>query len=177
MLKSLSHKNKFILLLVSILLVLILAYQFSFSRTIKAITEVNNYEKQLDELTNAPDKIEVIKNDLFFLNQSIGNQTIERSDFQENLLDVVTGFCQENKVQLKGVKHLPMRMTKAGLRVQTTQLEIKGRFKKLTELIYSLENEKHVGRIINSTYEASLNRSKRVRELVLTLYVQNIIKE
>lgn len=177
MLDKLEHKTKFVLVLVSIGLILVLAYQFSFSRTFKVIGTVGDYRQELEDLKNAPDKIELIKNDLFFLDKSIGNQSIESSNFQERLLDVVTGFCAKNKVQLKGVKHLPIEKNSAGLKMQTTQMQVKGSFKKLTELIYLLENEQHVGRISSSSYKAEFNRTKRVKELTLTLYIQNIIKE
>lgn len=172
--QNFTYKQKNWMLLGGIILFALIVYVMAVGKTIDMAAECAELQGQIKSTGNAPEKIAQLQAKLKELDAKAGvsNDSIE---FQQALLEKVTTYCANNKVSLKEfpANHL---YTTNEVEVETSQLKLEGGFSNLLNLVFSLEQNERIGKVISVCYETKTDvRTKQV-SLTAKIYVQNVQK-
>lgn len=173
MLKNLTYRKKNILLLVCSVLFSLIIYFFSVAQTIKLITLCNRLEQQLHLADDAPQKLSELKFQLGHITSRLGQAGKFGGDVQQALLEMISGFCNENNLVLKEFPQ-PVITIEQNFVVETNTVVVEGEFIKLLKLVYQLEQVQRIGKVSSVHFQAK--EDVKTKRLVLTasLYLQNI---
>ena len=163
-----SYRQKNQWLLLGTVLLLLVAYWFSFRKTIQARQLNKNLTQQSQQIKSAGFTIQQLEQQLAKtkINQEIPfNQTV--------LFEKVSQFCNDNQLEILTFDE-PKTVLTDDYEVTTNYIEIEGDFKGITELVYELEQRLKLGRMASVHYELDFNRKTKSDFLVGKLYVQNI---
>jgi hypothetical protein len=163
-----TYKQKNQWLALGVVLLLLIAYWFSFRKTIHA------YQANKD-LTNKVEQIQNANYNIQQLEQQLSKTKIQKEiPFNQTVLfEKTSQFCKSNQLDILTFEE-PKIVTTDNYKVTTNYMEIKGSFKSITELIYELEQELKLGRIAAVQYELDYNRKTKKDFLVGKIHLQNI---
>lgn len=164
------------MLIAASVLMFYVAYQYAFSNSIKTYQQVSALEEELTLLKTAPQRINHLQQELGEVNAIIGEQSMAEIQFHDNLIDVVTAFCDRKKVKMTSIGDVAISQ-QGEVSILTTQVGITGSFSRLTQLIYEMETQEHLGKISSVNYWLKEGRGKKKDQLNLKIYIQNIIKK
>ncbi|MGB0176702.1 MAG: hypothetical protein ACPF9D_06030 [Owenweeksia sp.] len=169
------YQKKFYMLAGGLLLLLILSYQFSISRTVNEFRMYRDYQEKKEMIANLDGDLKSWSERNRQLDQQLGGQYFTQG-FQEGLLKEVGGFCNRNKLKLAEFSE-PFEGEDGGYFVETIILTIEGDYKPLLRLMHHLETRFKGGRIASAEFVKQENFKTRREELFLKLYVQKIKKK
>lgn len=178
MFKELTYKKKNRWLVVGAILLAMIVYSlFLFiKRTAMSISECKELEKRTALAANAPMQIEKIQSELMTLNSVIGSDQRSESPAREELLGLLTDYCQRSGVVLREFPQTVIKQDK-DLLVETNIFTIEGQYTKLLKLVYELEQKKKIGKVSSVTYQAKKDNTTKRLVLTATIYLQNIKKQ
>jgi len=175
MLKNLSYKNKNRLLFLVAFLFAIISYMLAFRKTFDLRSQCSQMESELVIAATAPERIANLEMQLRSIEGVIGGQTDEGVDPQQQLLEFVTNYCEEQHITLQEYPQ-PISHQEDDYAVETNIFVVKGNFIKLLKMIYALEQEMRIGKVVAVEYKSKKNlRTKRLN-LTATVYLQNVRK-
>jgi len=130
-------------------------------------------EQQLSMAENAPEKIAGIKNRIAEIETRIGSNQSMEVDFQDLLLEKVSGYCKLNNLVLKEFPQTHS-FSQQDYLIETNTIVVEGGFIKLLKLVYSLENDFEIGKVVSVKF--STKEDFRSKQLCLSaiIYYQNI---
>jgi len=175
MLQNLSYKHKNRLLTAVALVFALLSYFLAFENTLDLRAECSNMEKELSIAAMAPQRIANLEMQLRSIEGVIGGQTEEGIDQQQQLLEFVTNYCEEQRITLQ---EFPQAISheEEDYAVETNIFVVRGNFIKLLKMTYALEQKMRIGKIVAVEYKSKKNlRTKRL-DLTATVYFQNVRK-
>lgn len=173
MLKGLTYRKKNRLLAIGAVVLLLLTYLLSVSRTVDAYREVSGLEKRSEEAKNAPSKVSELERELKGIEKLFG--TNQEGHVQQELLETVTGYCKTANTVLREFPRTVYHEEK-DLVVETNVFTVEGSFRQLLKITYLLEEEKKLGRISSVRYFTKKDPKTKVPALNATIYLQNINK-
>lgn len=151
----------------------LVSYSLSIKKTLNLRSQCHELEVQISDASFASEKIAKIEGRLKSLNELIGTNITSDLDFQELLLETVTGYCSSNHIILKELPRTHSFIDQEYL-VETNVIVVEGSYIKLLKLIYMLEKQFKLCKIISVKFESEEDLlSKRIR-LFATIYFQNI---
>ncbi|MDR1729764.1 MAG: hypothetical protein LBR52_03785 [Prevotellaceae bacterium] len=169
--EKLSYKHKYYLLLAALALLVVVMYVFAVKKTIAVIAEHNDLSGKIELAASAPQQIVAAEAQLKQMEQLVVNEN--PLDFEQVLLEQVSGFCQKNGLILI---EFP-KTTVSGYRdyqIYTNRIVLEGGFKKMVEFIYEAEQKYNIGKIVSVQFKRTKDmRSKRLY-LYAYIYFQNI---
>ena len=168
-----SYKRNVLVLLISFLILIVIAYQMAIKETIAAKRRFKDLNEKIIDIDQVPGQIEDLENQLAEIQQRIGNTYSNFTDIQEALLEEVTRYCQMNKLLLVQVPKVH-RAENMNYIFETSNYIIEGRFIPLVRLLNHLEKGQITGKVISAEFEKHKDlKSKRLR-LRLSVYIQNV---
>ena len=175
MFKNLTYKKKNQFLAAASLVVLVCFYRFDVNTTVALHRQVNELAGQIEIAKDAPQKVGLMEVKLGQMDLLSGLKHNSDTSIQQELLGVVTGYCQQNAVVLRG---FPKTMVSEaeGFRVETNVFTAEGGFTKLLELVYLLEQKNRVGKVASVLYNTKKEVTTRSLSLTAAVYLQNIKK-
>lgn len=163
-------KKKFQALILGLVLLLIVAYRFSFSKTIAAYQTFKLQSKSLGKAQNAP---LTIQNYQQLIQQLEGRLNANLSYDREQLFELVNTFCAANDLSLAGF-HPERRQQSNDYEIITTPIEIKGGYIDMVKLAYQLEFVDRIGHIASLEFVMEKDRINKKDNLIGRVYLQNI---
>lgn len=176
MFKGLTYKKRVQYLLIGILVFSWLAYQMSFKKTLALKTEIGNLELQVEKVSNAPSEIQSLQLELNKIDARIGSFMSQGMEFQDVLLDKITGYCKENNLVLKEFPKAHQYRQQDYL-VQTNAIVVEGGFIKLLQLVFELERQFEIGKVVSVKFITREDFRTRKLFLGATIYYQNVKME
>lgn len=173
MFKNLSYKKRNKYLLAVVILFMFISYQLAFKKTFNLISETSELENRAKAASDAPVKAEELQYQLKKIESIIGKNDIASDNIQQLILSLVSSFCTKNNLVLQEFPKTKS-YTENDIQVETNNIVIEGDFIKLLLLLNMLEQNKDVGRISSSRFQAKKNLKTKKIELTLTIYIQNI---
>ncbi|BDS14298.1 hypothetical protein [Aureispira anguillae] len=164
-----NYKQKYQALLGGIVLFVVLAYFLAFGKTWTAYRTTTQLEQRLSNAAQAWKDIETYQHQLNQLSKEQNNQHFTPN----NLFQKVTGFCQENKLGIKGMSE-PTVYQQEDMVILQNAIRVEGTFIPMVELLYTLEQKEQLGRVVSAEFELTKNYQSRKKELIGTIYLQNI---
>ncbi|GAA3647426.1 hypothetical protein [Flavivirga jejuensis] len=151
-----TKKTKNILLLAGFLLVLVLCYQLSFSKTLDIKKEYHSLKAQEALFENTPKQVSLLKQKQKYYDSLLTKYQLNGSSVQNNLLKTINTFA--DNTNLKVVHFLePHIINKNDLRINTYQFTLEGDYNHIIKLIHKLEQQTKFGEITNLHFEKKKN--------------------
>jgi hypothetical protein len=174
--KSLTYKTKNKLLIVVFFLLAFTAYHLAIKRTFIAYHVYTNAKEKVLLASNAPIMAARLQKELLQMDAKIGSKNKNGEDYEQELLEVITNYCQKNGAVLR---EFPRNVTsdKGDLQIETNLFVVQGDFSTLLNLVYLLEQEKNIGRVASVLYQLQKDVRSKEMALTATIYLQNVKKK
>lgn len=174
MLKQYSYKQKLKMLVIAAVILLLLCYRFSVSRT---IAEKRAYKEQKQAAGLQEGNVvslQLLESKNRMLNKMLEQFVLDTLDESKNLLGIVSNYCNEHELDLKEYKPNPVNQADS-LKILTRNITVEGSFRDCLQLVYNLETKYKAGRVSSVIYKSFEDPSTAKTYLNCTIYVQNII--
>ena len=150
------------------LLSLLLIYNLAISKT----TSLYKAKKDQENLLQSTGKL---TQELFDIEQQLN--TIQASSIKpydkKYMLQQVTDFCSTNDLMIISFPATQSREA-SEYEILTNEIEVKGAYKKIVELIYLIERIEKVGSISNVKFSKIKNKKTKREELVAKIVIRNL---
>lgn len=164
-----NYKKRYQLLLGGAILFLVVAYWLAFSKTWRLRQEVVQLEQQRSNAGQLLQDIQHYEHQLTQLEAQQGNGAFT----QNQLFQSVTTFCQEHQLAIQALPESRIYQEQ-DLHILHNEIQVQGAFIPMVQLIYALEQEQHLGRVVSVDFGSKRNPRSRQEELSASIYLQNI---
>lgn len=164
-----NYKQKYQLNLAAIAVFFMLAYWLAFSKTWNSYRSVIKLEQQSSSAGQAWQEIESYQHQLSALDGRQNNQSFT----QNGLFQKVTAFCQEHRL---AIQEMPESFIyeQQDLTILHNPIKVEGNFIPMVKLLYLLEKEEQLGRVVSAEFKLGKNYQSRKQELTAKIHLQNI---
>lgn len=173
MFKNLTYKKKFIAVLLCFLLLLVASYKKTFKDTIEAKKQLNLVERNLAKTNSSFNELYLVKNEVKYLDNLIGGNSIKPEQVQQKVLDFITKEGQNIDVINISDVHL---FSNEDFLVYTNQIELEGNYEDLIRLFYKIEKDFKDSRVVSANLNAKKDYRTKTTNLILTIILQNYEK-
>ncbi len=173
--KTKTYRKKVQLLFIGIIVMLFLSYQFSFKKTINSYFEYSDNKEKLDSVQNAPQQISAVQKQLASIENAVRMNPDTSSDFQKMLLEKVSLYCQQNNLVLREFPQT-IYFNNRDFEVETNQIVVEGSFIKILKLVYELEQNFYVGKLVSLKFSSQKDYKTGIIKLYGELFFQNFKK-
>jgi len=161
-------------LIIGMALLFWIAYQFSFAKTFELKKHYNSLKKEQQLFTNVSQKIQQLKQQNVYYDSILKSKKIvTESSFQNNLLQTITSFADSTHTKIVTFNTPHLFKTNNTI-VNTFSLTLSGTFSKITQLIYLLEQQQKLGKIISIHYKKKKNYRRNFNYLECTILLQQV---
>ncbi len=175
--KKLTYKQRLLYILIGAVVFSFVVYNMALSNTIDLAIKNSDFRDQIAKNQNAPQQIKIVKKRIKQLEALVGtNKDYVDVDIHQALLESVTSYVQKNDLVLQDFPQ-PYEATNNGYITKTVQLRVEGGFVSLLKLIYFLENNYNVGKVVAVDFKIAKELRTRKRKLNTTIYIQNVKTE
>lgn len=171
MLDKLNYTKKCYLLLASMFLFFYIGYQFSFSDTFILRNEIDKKEEKLAWLKEKEKDLPLLKTKMMEFEKAYAKG--DSLSVRDKLTTYISEFAEENACL---VTEIPMNSSfkNDNLKVQTNTFTIKGNFRELLTLLYTLETEhKYLAKIMSAQFYTIKDMQVKKKNLYLTIITQS----
>jgi hypothetical protein len=172
MLKSLSDKYKFYILLAGFGLLLIICYQVAINGTVKIARQYRILKERAAIANDIPKKTAALNRQLNTLNSKYFSESENTQSGHEIILEKISRISSGNSVLVVGYPARHSFQT-ASVLVETHSALLRGRFTDLLKVIYALEVLEHTGRISSVEFFTETDRKTKSKQLFSRIYIQN----
>lgn len=163
-----SYRQHNIALGVVVVLVLVLVYKGSISRTIHYSQANKSLKANIERAASAPAEITQLQTQLAKLQHS----ALKPYD-RERLLEVVTTFCRENGLLVKTFPQAKSNQQNDS-EIVTNEIEVEGSYQSIVKLVYLLEQQEKLGSVSSLTFSIHKDRITRKISLHATIIFRNL---
>ena len=172
---NLKQKNS--ALFIGMLLLLWIAYHFSFSNTLGLKKQYYSLKKEQELFINVPQKLTQLKQQNSYYDSILQSKQIStESSFQNYLLKTITAFADTTTIKVVTFKNPRSFKTDKAI-VNTFSFTVNGSFSKITQLIYELEQQSKLGKIISVQFEKKKYYRRNIDFLECTILLQQVQQE
>lgn len=164
-----TNKRKNIYLWLSSLLVLVVAYQFSIKKTLNLKQANQQHQQAIARAINIDDDITKYQTQL-----AAFNVNAVTSYSQENLLELLSTFCVQQGLLIKGFPE-PKTYQEADYTIVSNRIEVEGTFSDIVQLVYDLEHVHRIGSIVSLKYQSGYNRQTKSPYLTAVLTLNTML--
>jgi len=153
-----TQKNKNIALIIGLLLVVFIAYQYSFSKTFAVSKEVAKLENQKEAYQSAPAQLAALANKEKQLDEILKKNNVEGNSLQNNILKVLNTLSNDSGYTIIAFEEPHIYLDEASQKTTTTyNFTLQGDYKSLINVVYALEQKYSFGNVINVNFEKKKN--------------------
>ena len=169
-----STKQKNIALLIGFVLVLWIAHQLSFSKTLNLKQQHATLKEEALLFENSSQKFLQLQKENQYYDSILKLKRISTDkSFQNNLLSTINVFADSTNIKIVSFEN-PHVFEQEGAEILTYSFVIQGNFNQITQLIYQLEQQFKLGKIISVNYLKKRNYRRRIDYLECTILLQRI---
>jgi len=170
MFKELSHKRKFIAVIVVILLLFFAVYKKTYKPLFQIQNQIAQSALNANSSQNPQEEIIALRNELSALNKIIGG-TKNYTLIQQQILEFITNNASKStSVYTITDTHI---QRKNDITVYTNKVQLRGKYENLLKLMYTIEKEFTASKIVSANFFSKKNYRTNRTELFLELYFQN----
>ena len=172
-LASINNKRKVQLLAVGGLLFMLLIYYWAVKPTLDMLSENKRINQQIALSENAPQKMQDMEHRLLNLQKLTKNYTLDSTESENELVGVLSMFCNSHKLELYKVHPVSLQEEKNYF-IETSTFSVRGNYTDLLKLVYDLEQIDRKGRVVSTSFHSFVDPKIRKMVLETTIYIQNI---
>nr|WP_321355540.1 hypothetical protein [uncultured Draconibacterium sp.] len=169
-----SYRQKSLFLFAGTILLLLLTYVMSISKTIEITKSIKNLDRKILMAQTAPVQIDSLQTKINRWNKNLLSE-VSLNEIQQRIFDELNQTGNLSKVTIKGIKRIDEK-NENEITINTYEIDFTGEFKTLVQTLNHLEQKMKYGYILSSSFEMVKNRKKRIDELRLKLIVQSMIQ-
>lgn len=167
-------KKKNIGLLIGFIILLVIAYNFSISKTLESRKQHLALKEQKESLNEIPNQIDYLKQQNKYYDEVLKkNQISTKSSFQNNLLKIVNSFAIKNNLKITGFKE-PHVLRQNDAVTKTYNFSVKGNYTSILKLLYSIEQFGNYGKIISVDFQKKKNYKSNKVYLECDVFLQRV---
>ena len=172
MIKGLSEKYKFYLLLAGFIFALIICYQVAFKSTFQSAKNCRNMKDKARLANEMPQKAANLRMELTRLNKEYFDNISGLNDAHEVILEKLSRLSSQYSTSVTGypAKHI---YETSFVQAETHTAILKGSFIDLLHVLYQLEVNERVGRIASVEYYTETDYKTKMTNLYSRIYIQN----
>lgn len=170
---KLSYRQKLRYLGIGAILLLVICYRFSISKTIAEYSAYAAYEGSA-ALMPGVQADRVLEEKEGKLNKLLDQFVLDTLDNSKNLLSIVSSYCDDHELVLKEYRPQNLSPTDT-LRVLTRTVTVEGRYINCLQLVHALETKYKAGKVRSVLFKSNTNANHSQTVLYCTLYIQNLI--
>ena len=168
-LQNISPKRKTAGLFLGFLIISLIAYQLSFSKTLENYRQYQINKKILEEAASAPSQIQQYQTRLVSYDKQFQQTTYDRA----TLFEKVNTFCRNNQLNLTNFAP-EIRNKQQDYEVITNEIVVRGKYNEMVQLAYHLEQTTQLGHIASSSFKTVKDVQSRRQYLEGSIFLQNI---
>lgn len=169
-----TYKQKNGLLLLEFIVLLWVAYQLSFSKTMAQKKQYIILKKELLLVENSSLKLMRLQKQHRFYDSILKVKNIGvNTSFQNNVLNIINSFADTTNLSILDFK-TPHSYVQDNFEIQTYPISLNGSFNQSLKLIYQLEQVSSVGNVVSASFEKKKNYGKNMYFLETTILLQHI---
>lgn len=169
-----SPKQKNMALVAGFMLFLWLAHQLSFSKTIKLKKQYFNLREETLLFENSSQKLMQLRKENQYYDSLLKSKRISTDRaFQNSLLSTINKFADSTNIKVVSFQN-PHVFEQESAKILTYSFTLKGTFNQITRLIYQLEQEYKMGKIISVNYLKKRDYGRRFDYLECSILIQRI---
>jgi len=174
MLKNLTYRQKLKWLGAGAVILVLICYQFSFSKTIKEYKTYKQYKSVSSNTLNDEAELNLLQSKNRMLDGILNKFLLDTLDETKSLLAVAGNFCNANNLQLKEYKPFPAIQADS-IRTVVRSITVQGSFINCLRLLYHLETQSDIGRISSVNFKSFSAAGNSAMLLNCTVFIQNLI--
>jgi hypothetical protein len=169
-----NPKQKNIALLLGFVILFWIAYQLSFSNTFALKKQYAALKKEQELFSNISHKLIQLKQQNQYYDSILKSKKIAtENSFQNNLLQTISSFADTTNIKIVSFQNPHLFKTDNAI-INTYSFTVNGDFSKITQLIYSLEQQFKLGKIIFVHFVKKKNYRRNNYYLECTILLQRI---
>jgi len=170
-----TGRQKNSVLLSGFIIMLLIAYQFSFKKTAAIKTNLNKLKNDKALLSNANEQIACLQGKNKYLDSILkSNDVSTNQSFEQNLFQKITRLSKGHKTEIVSFEK-PHIYVADGANLLTFTIEMKGSFRDLMLFSSNLEKQQ-LGKISSTSFIKKKNYRTRRNELFCTTLLQKLSK-
>lgn len=155
---------------------LVLLY-FVYAGAIKKTSNINRQYKQLlqksEAIIQSNDEIIHLQNKINDIENLIGRNIFLDRSIHELILQSIGKYCYRNNISIREFPAAILYQQGEYI-VETHKIVLQGRYIPLLRMVYELEQNTHLAKIVSVNFYTAHNRKKQKDELYVEMYLQNI---
>jgi len=170
-----SQKNKNIVLVLGLVLVVLIAYFFGISKTIEVSNQLSILKQKQQLYQSAPQQLALLANKEKALDQVLQENNLTGLSLQNNLLEVLNkeSLIHIFKITAFNEPHKYFDETTKST-VSTYQFEISGSYNSIIQVIHNLEQKYSFGNVVHLNFKTKKNYRTRKKSLLCSVFLQRI---
>ncbi len=170
-----TQRNKNILLIAGLLLVLFFAYHFGFAKTFSVSEEVSKLESQKQAYQSAPAQLAALANKEKQLDEILQKNNVEGSSLQNNILKTLNSLSTDSGFSIIAFEEPHIFRDETSQKMTTTyNFTLQGDYKSLINVVYALEQKYSFGNVVQVNFEKKKNFRARKTYLQCTVLLQRL---
>ena len=169
-----SLKQKNIILIIGFIVLLWIAYQLSFSKTIELKKQHSKLKEEALLFENSTQKLLQLQKENQYYDSILKSKRISTDkSFQNNLLSTINSFADSTNIKVVSFQN-PHVFRQESAEIITYSFTLRGTFNQITQLIYQLEQQFKLGKVISVNYLKKRDYRRRSNYLECTILLQRI---
>lgn len=170
-----KQSTKNFLLIAGFLMVLLVAYQYSFSKTFEVMNELEELQFQVEQNSSSLQNIHSLETKEVYLDSIISVNRIGKTSLQNNLLQVLNEYSEELSYKIISFKEPHIHAEEGGkTKITSIQFVLEGQYRNLEEILYKLEKDYSFGALSHVKFERKKDYRLNKSYLQCSVVVQNI---
>lgn len=167
-----SYKNRFILLVVVLILFIPITWNLAFKKTIFNYRENCILEEKLKLAENADEAILMLQDQLDQWDKTMVVDT-SKGDVQNRLLNDISELCRSKNILLKQLPPVQKTFDNNYI-IENINVQVSGTFYQLMQLLYELESPERSFNIVSISFLLNEAKGELPEQLILSIYLQTI---
>ncbi|MEM7086268.1 MAG: hypothetical protein AAF489_08810 [Bacteroidota bacterium] len=168
-----QQKTKNRCLVAGVMLLLIVAYQLTFSRTFALRKEIGQMELRIAELKQRTRQASSLEQREYLADSILNKFRIKNRSVQNHLLDFLNEESRQGDLLVTEfvASHT---MTNDGVTTHSYPFKLKGSYHAMERVLYEMEQQYTFGKVAHVSFERKNNFRKRTRELECYVIVERL---
>ena len=167
--------NKNILLSVSFVLILVIAYLFSFSNTLETKEELEELKQQIKQTSALSYNKASLHQKEAYLDSVISHTKTGKGSLQNNLLNTLNKYSEDLDYKIIDFKEPHLYTSQDSRKITSLEFTLEGRYKSLEQILYKLEKEYIYGSVSHLSFEKKKDYRTNRKYLQAVVLIRNLI--
>lgn len=168
-----KQSTKNVLLIGGFFLILVVAYQYSFSKTFEVKRELDSLKKEVEQNSGSFQNINSLGEKETDIDAYISENRIGNTSLQNNLLKVLNEQAGEKSYKIINFKEPHIQKNKNGT-ITSFRFSLEGEYLSIQEVLYKLEKDYSFGSLSHISFERKKDYRLNRNYLQCSVLVQNI---